>query len=112
MTLKMIWTSILVTNKLLTSLGLSSDYSIIFDNQTCNYTGISFSEFSRKISSLEKLDENYIIIDDKRIALNLNTNKIMIYSALPETLPLIFAFEPVASAIAFPHELHATDVDA
>ena len=36
----------------------------------------------------------------------------MIYSALPETLPLIFALEPVASAIAFPHELHATWVDA
>ena len=37
---------------------------------------------------------------------------IMIYSALPETLPLIFAFDPVGSAIALPHELHAIAVDA
>ena len=32
----------------------------------------------------------------------------MIYSALPEIFPLNFALEPVASAISFPHELHAT----
>ena len=35
------WTSILVTNKFLTKLGLKSDYSIQHNNQICNYTGIS-----------------------------------------------------------------------
>lgn len=68
------WTSILVTNKFLTSLGLSSDYSITFENQTCHYTGISLVN-SKKISSLEKLDENHIMLNDKRIALNLNTKE-------------------------------------
>jgi len=69
-----IWTSILVTNKFLTTLGIESDYSVNFDNQTCHYTGISLVN-SEKISSLKNLDENYIIINDKRIAFNLNTKQ-------------------------------------
>ena len=69
-----IWTSILVTNKFLSSLGIESDYSINFDNQTCHYTGISLIN-SEKITSLDNLEENFIIIDDKRIAFNLNTKQ-------------------------------------
>jgi len=69
-----IWTSIVVTNKFLTTLGIESDYSVNFDNQTCHYTGISLVN-SEKISSLENIEENYIIIDDKRIAFNLNTKQ-------------------------------------
>jgi len=67
-----IWTSILVTNKFLTALGIESNYSVNFNNQECNFTGISLVN-SDKISSFENIDENYIIIDDKRIAFNLNT---------------------------------------
>ncbi len=69
-----IWTSILVTNKFLTTIGITSDYSVIFDNQVCHYTGISLVN-SEKVSSLENLEENYIIIDDKKIAFNLNTKQ-------------------------------------
>ena len=36
----------------------------------------------------------------------------MIYSALPEILPFILAFEPDGSAMVFPQELQATTVDA
>ena len=68
------WTSILVTNKFLNSLGLQSDYFVNYDNQKCNYTGISLINAS-KINSSQNLHENYIIIDDKRIALNLNTKE-------------------------------------
>ena len=71
---KKTWTSILVTNKFLTTLGLKSDFSVDFDGQTCHYTGISLVN-SEKISSLENLDENYIIIDDKRITFNLNSKQ-------------------------------------
>ncbi|MEE8384267.1 MAG: NTP transferase domain-containing protein [Nitrosopumilus sp.] len=71
---KNIWTSILVTNKFLTTLGIESDYSVNFDNQKCHYTGISLIN-SQKITSLETLEENFIIIDDKRIAFNLNTKQ-------------------------------------
>ena len=69
-----IWTSILVTNKFLISLGLESDYFVNHDNQKCNYTGISLIN-ANKITSSQNLHENYIIIDDKRIALNLNTKE-------------------------------------
>ena len=69
-----IWTSILVTRKFLTELGFKSDYSVNFNNEICHYTGISLIN-SKKIFSLENLDENYIIIDDKKIAFNLNTKK-------------------------------------
>jgi len=72
--LKKTWTSILVTNKFLTTLGLKSDFSVDFNGQTCHYTGISLVN-SEKISSLENMDENYIIIDDERIAFNLNSKQ-------------------------------------
>lgn len=71
---KKIWTSILVHEKFLNSIGVESDYSINFKNHTCHYTGISLVN-SKKISSLESFDENYIVINDKRIALNLNTKQ-------------------------------------
>ena len=69
-----IWTSIIVTNKFLTTLGIESDYPVNFDNQICHYTGISLVN-SEKISSLENFEENFVIIDDKRIAFNLNTKQ-------------------------------------
>ena len=69
-----IWTSILVTNKFLTKLGLESDYSINYNNQICNYTGISLIN-ANKINSSKNLDQNYILIDDKRVAFNLNTKQ-------------------------------------
>lgn len=69
-----IWTSILVTNKFLTSIGMNSKFSITFSNQLCHYTGISLIN-SKKINSLENIDENYILIDDKRIGFNLNTKE-------------------------------------
>ena len=68
------WTSILVTNKFLTSIGINSKFSITFSNQLCHYTGISLIN-SKKINELENIDENYIVIDDKRIAFNLNTKR-------------------------------------
>ncbi|AJM91689.1 NTP transferase domain-containing protein [Nitrosopumilus piranensis] len=68
------WTSILVTDRLLTSIGIKSDYSIIHNQQKCHFTGISLIN-SQKINSLENVEENYVVIDDKRIALNLNTKQ-------------------------------------
>ena len=69
-----IWTSILVTNKFLTKLGLESDYSINYNNEVCNYTGISLIN-ANKINSSKNLDQNYVVIDDKRVAFNLNTKQ-------------------------------------
>jgi adenosylcobinamide-phosphate guanylyltransferase len=68
------WTTILVTKIFLESLGISSDYNITFENQICNYTGISMIN-SKMISSLENIEENFVIVDDKRIGFNVNTKQ-------------------------------------
>jgi adenosylcobinamide-phosphate guanylyltransferase len=71
---KKIWTSILVTNKFLTTLGLKSNYSVNYNDEICHYTGISLIN-ANKITSSENTNENYIIIDDKRVGFNLNTKQ-------------------------------------
>lgn len=69
-----IWTTILVTKKFLNSLHLSTNYWFDFENQQCCYTGISLVN-AKNISTLENISEKFIIIDDKRIAFNLNTKQ-------------------------------------
>jgi len=69
-----IWTTILVTKKFLDSLHFSTNYWFDFENQQCCYTGISLVN-AKNISTLENISEKFIIIDDKRIAFNLNTKQ-------------------------------------
>lgn len=69
-----ICTTILVTKKFLESLGISSSYETKFQGQTCSYTGISMIN-SKKISTLENIEENFVIVDDKRIGFNVNTKR-------------------------------------
>lgn len=66
------WTSILITNQFLKKLGISTNFEINFQNQTCNYSGISIIN-SNEISNLENIEEHHVILDDKRIAFNVNT---------------------------------------
>ena len=74
---KNVWTSFLVSKKFLNSLGLESSLLVNSDNIECAYTGISIIN----VNKLElgnwpsPVKENYIILDDKRIAFNLNTRK-------------------------------------
>ena len=69
-----LWTSFLVTSKFLNELQLNSDYSVIYNEKKSNFTGISIVN-SKNIDSLEEVSEKYFILDDKRIAFNLNTKK-------------------------------------
>ena len=69
-----IWTSFLVSRKLLDSLKISTDYETDFKDQPCCYTGISLIN-AQKITNLENIPENFVILDDKRIAFNLNTKE-------------------------------------
>jgi adenosylcobinamide-phosphate guanylyltransferase len=64
------WQSFLVTKNLLDSLDLNAEFSINVDGMQCHYTGVSIIN-PQKISP--KVTETYTILDDKRIALNLNT---------------------------------------
>ncbi len=69
-----VWTSFLASKKFLNSLGLESSLLVNSDNIECTYTGISIIN-ANKIKNLNSVKENYIILDDKRIAFNLNTRK-------------------------------------
>ena len=66
--------TILTTKKFLESLGISSNYEVVFQSKICVYTGISMIN-SEKISNLENIGENFVIVDDKRIGFNINTKK-------------------------------------
>ncbi|MDX1441812.1 MAG: NTP transferase domain-containing protein [Nitrosopumilaceae archaeon] len=68
------WTTILVTKKLLGSIGISSSIDLELDNKLCSYTGISLIN-SRKISDLKNIEEKFVIVDDKRIGFNVNTKQ-------------------------------------
>jgi len=69
-----IWTSFLVSKKFLNYLGLESNLLINSGDIDCVHTGISIIN-ADKIQNLDPVEENYIILDDKRIAFNLNTEK-------------------------------------
>ena len=69
-----VWTSFLSSKEFLNSLGLESSLLVNSDNIECTYTGISIIN-ANKIKNLDSVKENYVILDDKRIAFNLNTRK-------------------------------------
>ena len=68
------WTTILITKQFLKKLGISANYEINFQNQICSYSGISMIN-SNEISNLENIKENFVILDDKRVAFNVNTRE-------------------------------------
>ena len=69
-----LWTSYLVTKDFLNSLGLKSEFSIIFQNKECHFTGISIVN-AKEIDNLDSVEEIHHILNDKRIAFNLNTKE-------------------------------------
>lgn len=68
------WLSFVVTKDFLDSIGLSEDFAIEYEGQQCFYTGMSIVNAS-KIKSLNSIKEHYEIINDKKIAFNLNTKR-------------------------------------
>jgi adenosylcobinamide-phosphate guanylyltransferase len=68
------WTSILVRKVFLQSLGLEAEFFVNWYDEECAYTGISIVD-PKRIKNIERIKESYIILDDKRIATNLNTKK-------------------------------------
>ena len=68
------WTSILVRKTFLLSLGLDAEFFVNYNNEECAYTGISIID-PQRIKNMETVKESYVVLDDKRIAVNLNTKK-------------------------------------
>ena len=64
------WTSIVTTLTFQKTLGIKSD--CIIENHDYVQTGISIVD-AKKITNLDPVEEKFLVIDDKRIGLNLNT---------------------------------------
>ena len=69
-----VWTSFLVSKKFLDSLSLESNLLVKHNGVECIYTGISIIN-ADKIKNLNSVNEDYVILDDKRISFNVNTKK-------------------------------------
>ena len=67
-----IWTSVLTTKSFQLSLNLNPECIISFNDEDHVHTGISIVNAS-KIRNLEIIEEDYLIINDKRVCLNVNT---------------------------------------
>ena len=67
---KNIWTSIMITQTFLNSLGIKSEYKS--ENEKYVFSGISLVN-AEKINDIESIKETFLVIDDKRIGFNLNT---------------------------------------
>lgn len=68
------WISFIVTKEFLNSLGLSGEFELKYNEKDCIYAGVSIVNAS-KIHSLENIEEHYEILNEKKIAFNLNTKK-------------------------------------
>ena len=66
------WLSILVSKKFLDLIEIKPEYVITCDNKQYAYTGISIVN-PKEISELRHVKESYVVINDKRVAINLNT---------------------------------------
>tara|TARA_B100002052_G_scaffold6966_1_gene6005 strand:- start:103 stop:687 length:585 start_codon:yes stop_codon:yes gene_type:complete len=66
------WTSIVTTKSFQNSLNLEPECISTLNDEDYAHTGISIVNAS-KISNLDTIDEDYLIIDDKRVCFNINT---------------------------------------
>lgn len=66
------WISFVVRKSFLDSVGLSADYAVTCQGNACYYTGVSIVD-GTNIKNLDPIKEHYVILDDKKIAFNLNT---------------------------------------
>jgi len=67
-----VWTSVLTTKLFQSSLSLVPECIISFNQVDHVHTGISIVNAS-KIKNLDSVEEDYLIINDKRVCMNVNT---------------------------------------
>ena len=66
------WTSIVTTKSFQNSLNLDPECITTLNDEDYAHTGISIVN-ANKISNLDSIEEDYLIIDDKRVCFNINT---------------------------------------
>lgn len=68
------WTSVIVSEQFLGTLGTRAEFVVRYEGRQCAYTGISIVN-PEGVEAGKHVDEGYILIDDRRVAVNLNTKK-------------------------------------
>ena len=68
------WTTVIISKEFLESLSLKQEYTIIYNKKQYSYSGISTVD-PTKVTNMKPVNESYVILDDKRIALNINTKE-------------------------------------
>ena len=68
------WTSVLVRESFLDRLGARAEYLVSHGGERCALTGISVVN-PRDLNGLEHVRESYVVLDDKRVAVNHNTQR-------------------------------------
>ncbi len=68
------WNTIVVRKKLLTSLGIDTEFLVTINGEDYAYSGISIVN-PTKVHQGKTIKESFVIFNDKRVALNLNTKK-------------------------------------
>lgn len=66
------WISFVVSKNFLDSQGLSGEFQVTCQGIPCYYTGISIVD-GKIIKNLDPIKEHYVVLDDKKITINLNT---------------------------------------
>ena len=66
------WISVLTTKSFQSSLNLDTECLVSLNGEDHIHTGISVVNAS-KIKNLDSVEEDYLIIDDKRVCFNVNT---------------------------------------
>ncbi|MBI3642331.1 MAG: NTP transferase domain-containing protein [Thaumarchaeota archaeon] len=72
--IKNTWTTVLLSKNFLDSLHMKTEYLVIYNKKEYSYSGISIVNPIR-LSGMNHVEESYVVLDDKRIALNLNTKQ-------------------------------------
>src|SRR5690242_2150727 len=72
--IKNTWTTVLLSKSFLDSLHVKAEYLVTYNKKEYSYSGISIVNPIR-LSGMKHVEESYVILDDKRIALNLNTKQ-------------------------------------
>lgn len=68
------WTAVLLSKNFLDSIHMKTEYLLIYNKNEYSYSGISVVN-PVHLSGMEHVEESFVILDDKRIALNLNTKQ-------------------------------------
>ena len=68
------WTSVLASKKFLDLIGVRPEFLVSYNGQEHAFTGISVVN-PKDVAGMNHVKESYVVIDDKRVAINLNTKR-------------------------------------